>query len=234
MTAGAGALAVRPTAALLAALALVVAVVSLTSLPVLGVAAGLAAGTALGVAGGLRPLRGALWAIPFGGLLIAVLPFVAPDGLARGAMLALRLGAAVLLMTALKARLATPGLLEALSGLRIPAVFLSLIGFTLRYTEVLTGEAHRMLVARRARGFAVRRRLVDWRAIATYGQLLGVLFLRARERSERVFLAMLARGYRPSGPRDHRPALVASPGDVLLLAVSLSAALALILWDRSL
>jgi cobalt/nickel transport system permease protein len=214
-------------------LTLVVAVVSLAALPVLGAAAALAGGAAIAVAGGLRPLRGVLWVIPFGGLLIATLPFVTPDGLTRGAVLALRLGAAALVMTALRASLGTPGLLEALRGLHIPAIFVSLIGFTLRYTEVLTGEAHRMLVARRARGFAVRRRLVDWRAIATYGQLLGVLFLRARERSERVFLAMLARGYRPAA-QDRRPALVASPGDAVLLIASLLAALALILWDRSL
>ncbi|MGE5552565.1 MAG: energy-coupling factor transporter transmembrane component T [Betaproteobacteria bacterium] len=209
-------------------------VVSLAALPVLAVAAALAAALALAVAGGLRPLRGALWVIPFGGLLVAALPFATPDGLTRGALLALRLSAAALLMTALRVRLGTPGLLQGLSGLRVPPIFVNLIGFTLRYAEVLAGEAQRMLVARKARGFSVRRRVMDGRAIVTYGQLLGVLLLRSTERSERVFLAMLSRGYRPATPQSRRPPLVVSPSDALLLAGSLAAALAFILWDRSL
>ncbi|MDI6870729.1 MAG: energy-coupling factor transporter transmembrane component T [Bacillota bacterium] len=235
MTAGAGLQSVHPPAALLATLLFVAAVVSLGSLPPLGAAAALATGTALGLAGGVQPLRGALWTLPFGGLLILVLSFLTPDGLARGLVLALRLISAVLLMTALKARFGTTGLLEAVRGLRVPAIFVSLFGFTLRYTEVLAGESRRMLVARRARGFAVCRRLVDRRAAVTYGQLLGVLLVRAKERSERVYLAMLSRGYRPVSPgQDRRPSLVASGREAALLAVSFLAAFALILWDRSL
>ncbi|HHW15319.1 MAG TPA: hypothetical protein GXX28_10385, partial [Firmicutes bacterium] len=91
-----------------------------------------------------------------------------------------------------------------------------------------------MQAARRARGFAVRRRFVDRRAVATYGQLLGVLLLRAKERSERVYLAMLSRGYAPALHRGRRPPLFASPAEAGLIAGTLAVAAALILWERGL
>jgi cobalt/nickel transport system permease protein len=184
-----------------------------------------------------------------------VLPFVTPGGhalaflhlgahtfvltsigLDRGLALLLRLTAAVLPVTALTARLGTASLLEALDGLRVPPVFLSLIGFTLRYTDVLSGESRRMLTARRSRGFRVTWRLVDRRAIATFGELLGVLLLRARERSERVYLAMLSRGYRATSavPGRRRPPLFGSAADAALVFTALAAAVTFKLLDGSL
>ncbi|HHW13676.1 MAG TPA: hypothetical protein GXX28_01910, partial [Firmicutes bacterium] len=158
----------------MAALLFVAAVVSLHAPPVLAVAMVLALVAAFSVSGSLRPLRSLVWAAPFGGLLVLILPFVTPGGrllgrlalgpwtlsltsagLHQAAVFLLRLLPAVLVMSAVRVRLGTPGLLEALAGLRVPGVFVGLIGFTLRYTEVLAGEARRMQAARRARGFAV-------------------------------------------------------------------------------
>lgn len=247
---------INPTAAFLAVLIYVVAVVSLSSPAPLSAAAALAVATGVSLAGGVRPLKALLWALPLGGALAFVLPFVTPGGrpllslpfgswtltvssagLIRGYALFLRLLAAATLMVALRARLGISALLAALQGLRVPAIFVSLAAFTLRYTEVLAGESRRMLVARYARGFGRDRRgFPSLRSTATYAQLIGVLLLRAKERSERVHLAMLSRGYRvdAAGHGSTRPPLVASPGDVAALTASLLVATALTLWDRSL
>jgi cobalt/nickel transport system permease protein len=90
-----------------------------------------------------------------------------------------------------------PDLLWALRTLRIPAVLVSIIAVMYRYLRVLGSEANRMLRARTARSCRVkgnRSPSLIWRVRVT-GTMIGSLFLRAVERSERIHLAMLSRGY---------------------------------------
>ncbi|MDQ1102960.1 cobalt ECF transporter T component CbiQ [Nocardioides zeae] len=82
-------------------------------------------------------------------------------------------------------------LLAGLARLRVPALLLEIMGFMLRYAEVVTGEWSRMLVALRSRGCEPRSPR-HWPAL---GRALGALFVRSYERGERVHLAMLSRGY---------------------------------------
>jgi len=82
-------------------------------------------------------------------------------------------------------------LLAAMRRLGVPAVLVSTLQFMYRYLFVLTEELDRMVTARRARTFRRSGRL-DWGLLTG---LVGVLFLRAFERGERVHAAMLARGW---------------------------------------
>ena len=61
----------------------------------------------------------------------------------------------------------------------------------LRYLDVLAGEARRMRIARLSRGDDPR---FLWQVEASRPGV-GALFLRAFERGERVYLAMVSRGY---------------------------------------
>lgn len=87
-------------------------------------------------------------------------------------------------------------LLAGLARLRVPALLLEIMGFMLRYAEVVTGEWSRMLVAMRSRGCDPRSPR-HWPAL---GRALGALFVRSYERGERVHLAMLSRGYAGARP----------------------------------
>ena len=73
----------------------------------------------------------------------------------------------------------------------MPAVLVSTLQFMHRYLHVLTDELDRMLKARRSRTFRRTGRL-DWGLLTG---CIGILFLRAFERGERVHAAMLARGW---------------------------------------
>lgn len=84
-----------------------------------------------------------------------------------------------------------PRLLEGLRRLGAPAALVATLHFLYRYVHVLADELGRMVQARRARSFRRSGRL-DWGLLSG---LLGVLFLRALERGERVHAAMLARGW---------------------------------------
>jgi len=89
-------------------------------------------------------------------------------------------------------------LVDALRWLRVPAIIVSIISFMYRYLAVLTDEAGRMSRARHARSAAAPHGRAGgslaWRARVT-GAMVGSLFIRSYERSERIYAAMLARGY---------------------------------------
>ena len=88
-------------------------------------------------------------------------------------------------------------LIGGLERLRCPQIITQIAAFMLRYLQVLSDEARRMRVARLSRGYQPRF-LWQLKAWATGA---GALFLRAFERGERVYVAMLSRGYTGTFPR---------------------------------
>jgi cobalt/nickel transport system permease protein len=92
-----------------------------------------------------------------------------------------------------------PKIVHALNHLRVPTVLTVIISFLYRYLFVLTDEVLRMLRARQARSAAMAGRnsggSVLWRARIA-GHMAGQLFLRSYERSDRIYNAMLSRGYK--------------------------------------
>jgi len=81
--------------------------------------------------------------------------------------------------------------LVGLRRLRLPDMIVQIMGFMLRYLDVVTAELGRMTTAMRSRGCDPRSPR-HWPVLA---RSLGALFIRSYERGERVHLAMLARGY---------------------------------------
>jgi len=85
-------------------------------------------------------------------------------------------------------------LIQAMRKLRVPNVLVTIISFTYRYSFVLVAEALRMQTARDARSAGPGGTIL-WR-VRVLGDMIGSLFIRSYERSERIYQAMLARGYR--------------------------------------
>ncbi len=95
-----------------------------------------------------------------------------------------------------------PDIIHALEHLRVPSILTTIIAFLYRYLFVLADEVFRLMRARESRSAALATaipgarsgRSVAWRAQIA-GHMAGQLFLRSYERSDRVYNAMLARGY---------------------------------------
>jgi len=91
-----------------------------------------------------------------------------------------------------------PDLIHALEHLRVPAILTTIIAFLYRYLFVLVDEVYRLLRARESRSAAAPGKRsgggVLWRARIA-GNMAGQLFLRSYERSDRIYNAMVARGY---------------------------------------
>ena len=126
-----------------------------------------------------------------------------------------------------------PTLIDALRSLRLPAIMVSIISFMYRYLAVIGEAAGRMNRARDARSAsgAGHGGNITWRARVA-GSMVGSLFIRSYERSERVYAAMLARGFDGT----LRGAVLAGPAIAELVAFAVAlAAMALfvagiILW----
>ncbi len=87
--------------------------------------------------------------------------------------------------------------LRGLERLRMPDLIVQIMGFMIRYLDVVTAEWSRMLVAMRSRGCDPRSPK-HWPTLA---RGMGALFIRSYERGERIHLAMLSRGYTGTLPR---------------------------------
>jgi cobalt/nickel transport system permease protein len=83
---------------------------------------------------------------------------------------------------------------EMVSGferLRTPKIFILIVSFMYRYSFVFADELRRMRRAMAARNYRARWL---WN-VPTLGYMLSALFLRSYSRGERVYVAMLSRGY---------------------------------------
>jgi len=82
-------------------------------------------------------------------------------------------------------------LLIGLERMCMPRVMIMILSFMYRYIFVLIDEVMRMKQARNSRNFGESR----LRQLRTIGNMTGTLFIRSYERGERVYAAMLARGF---------------------------------------
>lgn len=126
--------------------------------------------------------------------------FIITDaGLLRFVSIVIRSWLSVQMAILLVAVTEFPKIVHALRHLRVPAVLTVIISFLYRYLFVLVDEVMRLLRARESRSAALTGRKgggsLTWRA-KTAGSMAGQLFLRSYERSDRVYSAMLSRGYK--------------------------------------
>jgi len=102
------------------------------------------------------------------------------------AKFALTVSAALLLV----ATTSFPGVCHALRRLGCPAIFVSQLLFLYRYLFVLAEEAMRIVRARNLRSFGGRGR-----GASVFARLVGILLIRTLDRAERIYRAMLSRGF---------------------------------------
>jgi cobalt/nickel transport system permease protein len=119
-----------------------------------------------------------------------------------------------------------PELLRGLERLRLPAAFTTVAGFMVRYADVIADEVRRMRIARISRGHDPRW---IWQARAVAASA-GTLFIRSYERGERVYLAMVSRGYGGSMPVLHDLGATRGQWLAALALPALAAAVALTAW----
>jgi cobalt/nickel transport system permease protein len=81
---------------------------------------------------------------------------------------------------------------DALHRLRIPGKLVFLLVMSYRYIFVIENEYRRLIRAARIRGFKPGTNIHSYK---TFAYLIGMIFIRASARADRVYQAMLCRGF---------------------------------------
>ena len=138
--------------------------------------------------------------VPFvrGGPAVDVGPLaLSQAGLTTFALVTVKASIGAVGAVLLAATTSFPDILHGLERLRAPRLLVVIAAFMYRYAFVIADEARRMRAALAARAYRPRH----LGEVAALGRLVTGLFLRSYERGERVYLAMLARGYAGAMPR---------------------------------
>jgi cobalt/nickel transport system permease protein len=211
----------------LVAITLVAVTTPLEAWPVFAVCIALLAAVALTARVSARDLwRRARFVLPLVLLAGALLPFVRNGGeaYALGPLTVHEQGLEVFATVALKALIGTlsavllaattsfPAVLRGLEAMRVPRVLVLIASFMYRYLFVIAEEAGRMRSALAARAYRPRTAL----HAGALGRVATAMFLRTYSRGERVYQAMLARGY--DGRMPQLTPLVLRRADVLFVA----------------
>lgn len=198
---------IDPRARILAAVAIAFAVVALKDLVLLLLALGLSLALMATARMPVRQtLRRMLAMDGFIIFMLVLLPFTVPgepifevfgqtaswSGLHKAIEIALKANAIILALMSLVGSMDPVTLGHALRRLWVPATLVHLLMFTVRYIEVLRREYLRLRCAMKARGFRPRNTRHTYRS---FGYLVGMMLVRAVERSERILAAMKCRGF---------------------------------------
>ena len=119
------------------------------------------------------------------------------EGLRFALLLSLRTNGIVLATIALIGTTPVFNLVHALQHLHLPVKLVHVAFFCYRYIDVIQREYLRLRDAMRIRGFRPRTSLHTY---TSYAYLVGMLLVRSYERSERVYQAMLCRGFKGDFP----------------------------------
>ncbi len=114
-------------------------------------------------------------------------------GVVLAAQITLKSNAILLGFIALIATMSLATLGHALHRMRVPEKIVHLLLMSYRYVFVIEQEYLRLLRAAKIRGFRPGTNANTYR---TYSYVIGMLFIRAAARAERVHQAMLCRGFK--------------------------------------
>lgn len=117
---------------------------------------------------------------------------VSREGLLLTGLITLKSNTIILALIALVATVPVITLGQAMHMMRFPDKLCHLLLFTYRYLDVFEQEFHRLLQAMKIRGFQPRTNLHTYRS---YAYLAAMLLVRSYDRADRVFDAMLCRGF---------------------------------------
>lgn len=157
------------------------------------------------------------------------------EGLARLVSVVFKAWLSVLTALTLTATTPFNAILATLRGWGVPSLLVSIVALTWRYLFVLVAEGQRLMRARAARSGRAEGAhggSLAWRAHVT-GGMAGSLLLRGMDRADRIYGAMVARGYDGEPRLLGRPPLTAGGRALLasgLAALALLALLGLLFW----
>jgi cobalt/nickel transport system permease protein len=139
-----------------------------------------------------------VWAANLWGLTLVI----TAEGLASVAVFTVRVWFCVASLILLVLSTGFDKTVKMFATLKVPFVVIQLFSLTYRYFFVSIEEAQSVLIAKEARTY-VNKRSLNLQSLKDLGGIIASLFIRTYERSERVYLAMKARGFQIESESKH-------------------------------
>ena len=117
---------------------------------------------------------------------------ISKAGLLYALRITLRTNAIMILILGLLNTAKITSLIRALQQLYIPQKIIYLLFLVVRYLPVVKLEATKLLAAMKLRGFEKK---TSWRSYKTIAYLIAILLVKSYERAQRIYQAMLCRGF---------------------------------------
>ena len=114
------------------------------------------------------------------------------EGLEKSFLIALKANTIMISLTGLVGTMEPATLGQSMRFLGLPAKFIHIFLFMIRYLDVIGDEYKRLKTAMKLRGFKAKCNAYTLRS---YGNLIGMVLVRSIERSERIMDAMRCRGF---------------------------------------
>ena len=124
-------------------------------------------------------------------LSLGPLAFTA-EGLSFAVLVTIRSVTAILLVITMLGTQRFDTTLKALALLRVPGIIIQMLLFTYRYIYVMIDEFLRIWSSMRAKGYTFR---FTRHGLTMIGNCIGMLLIKSYERAERVYQAMISKGY---------------------------------------
>ncbi|ADP77596.1 cobalt ABC transporter, inner membrane subunit CbiQ [Methanothermus fervidus DSM 2088] len=156
-------------------------------------------------------LKRLLLVLPFGGFIAIFQIFIRPghillslplgihitfEGLVYGTFLLLKLITCVTSVLMLSSTTPLQDLVEAGKRLHLPPLFMMLISITVRYLFYFYEKFVTITNAQKSRCFSIwNKNLPYLLRLRKIGETIAIVFLKAYEQGEKVYLSMLSRGY---------------------------------------
>ncbi len=139
-----------------------------------------------------------VWAANLGGINL----IITAEGVTRFLVFVVRVWFCVASLSLLILSTGFDKTLKLLASIKVPTLIIQLFSLTYRYFFVSIEEAQSVLMAKEARTY-VHKRNFNMRSLRDLGAIIASLFIRTYERSERVYLAMKARGFQIENESKH-------------------------------
>jgi cobalt/nickel transport system permease protein len=129
-----------------------------------------------------------------GSVILSIGPLtVYQAGIIMAAQITLKSNSILLALITLVTTMNSSTLGYALNRLHVPDKIVHLLLMTYRYVFLIEQEYQRLIRAAQIRGFRSRTNLHTYK---TYAHIVGMLLVRSAARAERVYQAMLCRGFK--------------------------------------
>lgn len=142
---------------------------------------------------------------------------VSSEGLAILGSIFAKAFLSLIIMNLLTMTTSIPDLLNGLLALRTPPLLVAIMVSMYRYINVLLREVQAMQRAASSRNFRGRS---QWRRLVL-GNMIGSLFVRTYDRGDRIYQAMLARGYQGMPTPEISPKMTTKDKWAIALAIIL-------------